>query len=76
MLIFVVMPSEFDDFSERAIPLIQEERLLESRSLRDLLRHVMENQNFDGSNEEWWHFNYHDWRDYRLLNIPFEMIDQ
>ena len=71
----VVMPSGFDDFSERAYPTYPG-GTSESRRSRDLLRHVMETQNFDGSNEEWWHFNYHDWRDYRLLNIPLEMIDQ
>ena len=69
------MPSGFDDFSERAYHTYPG-GTSESRRLRDLLRYVMETQNFDGSNEEWWHFNYHDWRNYRLLNIPFEMIDQ
>jgi D-alanyl-D-alanine dipeptidase len=71
----VVMPSGFDDFSERAYPTYPG-GTSESRRLRDLLRHAMETQNFEGSNEEWWHFNYRDWREYRRLNIPFEMIDQ
>ena len=71
----VVMPSGFDDFSERVYP-IYPGGTSESRRLRDLLCHVMETQNFEGSNEEWWHFNYRDWREYRLLNTPFEMIDQ
>jgi len=25
-------------------------------------------------NEEWWHFDYKDWRQYGILNIPFEAI--
>ncbi len=71
----MVMPIGFDDFSERAHPTYHG-GTSESRRLRDLFRHAMEPQNFEGSNEEWWHFNYRDWREYYLLNIPFEMIDQ
>ena len=70
-----VMLSGFDEYSERAYPTYPG-GTSESRRLCDLLRHVMETQNFDGSNEVWWHLNYHDWRNYRRLNIPFEMIDQ
>jgi D-alanyl-D-alanine dipeptidase len=25
-------------------------------------------------NEEWWHFDYRDWRQYRILDIPLEAI--
>lgn len=75
VVILVVMPSEFDGFPERAYPPYIG-GTSESRRLRDLLRHVMETQNLEGSNQEWWHFNSRDWRDYRLLNIPFEMIAQ
>jgi D-alanyl-D-alanine dipeptidase len=24
--------------------------------------------------EEWWHFDYEDWREYPIANIPFEEI--
>jgi D-alanyl-D-alanine dipeptidase len=67
--------SGFDEYSERAYPTYPG-GLAESRRLRDLLRHVMETQNFDGSNEVWSDLNCHDWRNYRRLNIPFEMFDQ
>jgi zinc D-Ala-D-Ala dipeptidase len=23
---------------------------------------------------EWWHFDHRDWRDYPILNVPFEAI--
>lgn len=70
----VTMPSEFDDFSDRARPMYSG-GTPESRRLRALLRQAMEAQNFEASDEEWWHFNYRDWQKYRLQDIPFEKID-
>jgi D-alanyl-D-alanine dipeptidase len=71
----VEMPSGFDEFSERAYPTYQG-GTSESRRLRDLLRQTMAAEGFEVSNEEWWHYNYKDWPEYRLLNIPFEAIAQ
>jgi hypothetical protein len=36
----------------------------------------MEAQGFTVLNEEWWHFDYKDWREYGILNTPFETIKQ
>jgi D-alanyl-D-alanine dipeptidase len=69
----VEMPSGFDEFSERAFPAYPGGSP-ESRRLRDLLRQAMEAEGFDVSNEEWWHFNYRDWRQYRLMDVPFEAL--
>lgn len=69
----VIMPSAYDEFSERAFPAYQGGSP-ESRKLRDLLRSAMEAQGFAVLNEEWWHFDYKDWRKYGILNIPFETI--
>ena len=71
----VKMPSAYDEFSDRAFPFYQGGSP-ESRALRDLLRQAMETQGFTVYKAEWWHFDYKDWPQYRILNIPFERIDQ
>ena len=42
---------------------------------RALLRSAMESEGFSANPEEWWHFDYKDWRDYPIMNIPFEKLD-
>jgi D-alanyl-D-alanine dipeptidase len=69
----VAMPSAYDEFSERAFPTYKGGSP-EERAKRDLLRSAMEAQGFAVLNEEWWHFDYRDWRQYRILDIPFETI--
>jgi len=69
----VTMPSSYDEFSDRAFPAYQGGSP-ESRTMRHLLRSAMEAQGFTVLNEEWWHFDYKDWREYGILNIPFEAI--
>jgi D-alanyl-D-alanine dipeptidase len=41
---------------------------------RELLRKAMEDQGFVRNPEEWWHFDYRDWRRYPILNLPFERL--
>jgi len=41
---------------------------------RDLLRRAMESEGFTVYESEWWHFDYKDWREYGILNIPFEKL--
>jgi len=69
----VTMPSAYDEFSERAFPSYQGGSA-ESRRLREVLRSAMEAQGFMVLKEEWWHFDYKDWPQYHILNIPFEAI--
>lgn len=69
----VEMPSLYDEFSERAKP-DYEGGSPESRRLRDLLREAMESEGFTVYDNEWWHFDYRDWRQYRIQNAPFERI--
>ena len=69
----VPMPSVYDEFSERAFPTYKGGSP-EARAKRDELRSAMEAQGFAVLNEEWWHFDYKDWRQYHILNIPFEAI--
>ena len=71
----VEMPSEYDEFTERAHSEYAEGDI-ESLRLRDLLRRVMESEGFQVLKEEWWHFDYKDWRLYPILNLPFEELQQ
>lgn len=69
----VKMPSEYDEFSERAFPTYAGGST-EARAARDLLRSVMETEGFTVYPAEWWHFDYKDWREYQILDLPFERI--
>jgi CubicO group peptidase (beta-lactamase class C family)/D-alanyl-D-alanine dipeptidase len=44
------------------------------RDNRQWLREAMESEGFTVYPEEWWHFDYNDWRNYPIQNIPFEQI--
>jgi D-alanyl-D-alanine dipeptidase len=66
----VVMPSEYDEFSKRAYPDYRGGPP-DARGRRDLLRAVMERHGFTVEPNEWWHFNYKDWREYPILDIAF-----
>jgi D-alanyl-D-alanine dipeptidase len=69
----VSMPSDFDDFSERAHPGYRGGTDEERRN-RDLLRRMMETEGFTVYENEWWHFDYKDWKRYAILNISFAEI--
>ena len=68
------MPSPYDDFTERAWPQYRG-GTAPQRKMRDLLRSAMEEEGFTVHNGEWWHFDFKDWREYRVLDIPFEEIN-
>jgi zinc D-Ala-D-Ala dipeptidase len=69
----VEMPSVYDEFTERAWPGYTGGSA-DARRLRDLLRQTMEAEGFTVYDKEWWHFDYRDWRRYRIENIPFEQL--
>ena len=69
----VVMPSEYDEFTRRAYPDYRGGSP-DARGRRDLLRAVMERHGFTVEPNEWWHFNYKDWQEYPILDIPFDSI--
>jgi len=47
----------------------------EQRKMRDLLRSKMEAQGFIVLKNEWWHFDYKDWKEYKITDVPFSKID-
>lgn len=70
----IVMPSGFDEFSERAYPTYKG-GTKKQRRYRDLLRKAMESNGFTVNEDEWWHFDYKDWQQYPILNISFDELE-
>ena len=69
----VEMPSGYDEMTERAYP-DYTGGTAEQRARRDLLRKTMESHEFTVEPNEWWHFNYKDWKEYPILDIAFSEI--
>ena len=67
------MPSDFDDFSERAHRTYRG-GTAEERSNRQLLQTVMEKHGFTGYPTEWWHFDLKNWEKYPALDVSPEHI--
>jgi serine beta-lactamase-like protein LACTB len=69
----VEMVSGYDEFSDRAFP-DYTGGTSRQRWHRDLLRRSMEAEGFTVYEEEWWHFDYKDWKKYPILNLTFEQL--
>ena len=70
----VEMPSAYDDFTAKAYATYPGGDEL-ARERRDLLRDAMEAEGFFVYPNEWWHYDFKDWREYPVLNVPFDKID-
>ncbi len=64
----LVMPSEFDDFSEKAH---QDYMGVSDEAIRNrtFLREVMERHGFIGLPTEWWHFDLVGWENYQPIEL-------
>lgn len=71
----VQMPGGYDEFSDRSFA-DYPGGTSRQRWLRDLLRKAMESEGFAVYDEEWWHFDYKDWRKYPIGNKTFEELGQ
>jgi D-alanyl-D-alanine dipeptidase len=69
-----VMPSGYDEMSERAYPNYTG-GATDERARRDLLRAVMERHDFTVYEFEWWHFDYKDCVSWPIGNVPFEKLN-
>ena len=67
----VEMPSGYDEMTKRAYA-DYPGGTAEERARRALLRHAMEEQGFLVNPDEWWHFDYKDWKRYPIQNARFE----
>ncbi len=69
----VEMVSTYDETTDRAAPSYPG-GTSRQRWHRDLLRRAMEAERFSVFESEWWHFDYADWKEYGIGNVPFEKI--
>jgi D-alanyl-D-alanine dipeptidase len=67
----VVTTGGYDEMSDRSYP-DYPGGTSRQRALREILRDAMESEGFDVFEAEWWHFDYRDWRSYRIGNQRFE----
>lgn len=65
----------YDEFSPRSFPLYPG-GTARQRWYRQLLRETMESEGFTIYEYEWWHFDYKDWKKYRIGNATFEQLAQ
>jgi len=69
----IEMPGTYDEMSPRSYPDYPGGTSLQ-RWHRDLLRRAMESEGFTVYEAEWWHFDYKVWKEYPILNVPFEKL--
>jgi D-alanyl-D-alanine dipeptidase len=67
------MPGGYDEMSDRSYPMYPGGSGRQ-RALRELLRGAMEREGFRVYEAEWWHFDYKDWRSYRIGTQTFEEL--
>jgi beta-lactamase class D/D-alanyl-D-alanine dipeptidase len=69
----VEMPTDFDDFTEKASPNYEGATETQKKN-RDLLRRMMEAEGYTVNRNEWWHFDYKDWENYAIYDIAFSEV--
>jgi zinc D-Ala-D-Ala dipeptidase len=69
------MPSEYDDFTEKAaidyMGGTEEERIN-----RELLQSLMQKYGFKSLRSEWWHFDFSDWKKYEITDLTFNDLEK
>ena len=67
------MPSPFDDFTEAAH---RDSKTMTAaqRANMLILQEAMVRHGFEPYPFEWWHFDFHDWKKYPVLDISFEEL--
>ena len=69
----VPMPTPYDDFTRRAWRNFND-LPPEVLANRTRLESIMTRHGFEPLPSEWWHFDYHGWTKFELLDIPFEEL--
>ena len=64
------MVGGYDEFSPRSFPMYPG-GTSRQRWYRELLRRTMEAEGFTVYEFEWWHFDFKDWKQYRIGNVAF-----
>jgi zinc D-Ala-D-Ala dipeptidase len=68
------MPTEYDSFRKEAWPSTYVKDPV-ARKNRTLLINVMEKNGFRVNSSEWWHFDFKGWKNYEILDIDFEELE-
>ena len=69
------MPTEFDNFTEKAH--IDYQNLSDTViANRKLLLNIMTHFGFTCIGSEWWHYDYNGWQEYKLMDISFEELEK
>lgn len=71
----VLMPSAFDEFSERA-HMDYSDCSPEAIRHRQILHEAMQRHGFSGIDTEWWHFNHEGYQNQPILDIPIDSLIQ
>lgn len=71
----IQMVAGYDEFSSRSFPKYPG-GTSRQRWYRELLRDTMQAEGFTVYEFEWWHFDYKDWKHYRIGNLTFEEIEK
>jgi D-alanyl-D-alanine dipeptidase len=69
----IEMPSTYDESTPRAYAFYPGGTSLQ-RWHRALLRRVMEAEGFTVNPNEWWHFDFNNWKNYAIGNVAFDKI--
>lgn len=69
----VPMPTPYDSFAPEASPHFNE-LPAEIIKNRDFLIATMQTHGFKVIYNEWWHFDFKEWQDYDLMDIPFQNL--
>ncbi|MGI0488417.1 D-alanyl-D-alanine dipeptidase [Pantanalinema rosaneae CENA516] len=67
------MPTDFDDFSDRA-HLDYAGGSAQSRRNRQILHQTMTQHGFIALPTEWWHFDGQNWQQYQVMDVPLENV--
>lgn len=71
----IVTTGGYDEMSDRSYPEYPG-GTSRQRALREILRAAMESEGFHVYDAEWWHFDYKDWKLYRIGNQRFEELSK
>ena len=70
----LVMPTDFDDFTEKSAHDYNELPEITIKN-REILKSIMEKYGFVSLNSEWWHYDLKNFNDYPVVDFSFQEID-
>ncbi|HEY0895326.1 MAG TPA: M15 family metallopeptidase [Sphingobacteriaceae bacterium] len=70
----LAMPTPYDDFTEKAHADYAQLPADVIRN-RELLKRVMTKYGFEIYADEWWHYDYKDWRRFPLMDLSFDQLE-